>query len=202
MALHLSICCQKMREDRDKRCALRTLSTEDAWHERLKTTGVSGRLVMYKKGESPRDDLSLHSRNGRILVSTVRMGGKACRAGVRPGDVLVSIDGRKEFTKICAEEVHASLKPPVLLVFIGFVGKLEAEVQLNHPKAACGLSLGHEFVVGRTAASVQVIDEVVFEPISPLFGAGDDEETSVIDDPPQSSYDRSSASRLRLNLRT
>uniref|UniRef100_A0A7S1FF70 PDZ domain-containing protein n=1 Tax=Noctiluca scintillans TaxID=2966 RepID=A0A7S1FF70_NOCSC len=199
---HLSICCQNFREERrDQRCALRTISAEDAWHERLKTTGVSGRLVMYKKGELPREDISLHSRNGRILVSTVSMGGKACRAGVRPGDVLVSIDGRKDFTNKRAEEVQASLEAPVLLVFIGFVGKLEAEVQLNHPKAACGLSLGHEFVVGRTAASVQVIDEVIFEPISPLFGTGDDEETSINDDT-QSSYDRSSSSRLRLNLST
>eukprot|EP00450_Noctiluca_scintillans_P001624 CAMPEP_0194485896 /NCGR_PEP_ID=MMETSP0253-20130528/6743_1 /TAXON_ID=2966 /ORGANISM="Noctiluca scintillans" /LENGTH=329 /DNA_ID=CAMNT_0039325921 /DNA_START=33 /DNA_END=1022 /DNA_ORIENTATION=- len=187
----LAVCCQTFREGHHEQCALRTIP-EDAWHERLKTTGVSGRLVMYKKGEMPREDITLDSRNGRLTVATVVMGGKACRAGVRPGDVLVSIDGRKDFVKN-GDEVHAGLDAPVLLVFIGFVGKLEAEVQLNHPKAACGLSLGHEFVVGRSEEPAQVIDEVVFEPISPL--CVDDDECIV--EEAWSSYDRSAAEKFR-----
>lgn len=140
-------------------CSSGSRSPEDEWHTRLKTTGVSGRMVIYKGGDWPCDDITLDDRHGRIVVSTVIAEGKACRAGVRPGDVLVSIDGRKDFVHKSASEVHAALRAPVALVFIGFVGNLEAEVQLNHPKrGACGLSLLHELV---GSASV---DEVVFAP--------------------------------------
>lgn len=98
------------------------------------------------------------------MVTAVTEGGKAAQAGVKAGDVLVSIDGKKGFNDQSADTVHASLSAPVMLVFMGFVGKLQAEVRLNYKQKVCGLSSQHQVIVGRPESPVQVVDEVVFQP--------------------------------------
>jgi len=97
------------------------------------------------------------------MAAAVSEGGKASQAGVKAGDVLVSIDGRKDFAGLSADEVNVSLVAPVRLVFLGFVGKLHAEVRLNYKERVCGLSSKHELLSGRPEAPMQVVDEVVFK---------------------------------------
>jgi len=138
---------------------------EEEWDARQQQTGAAGRLVVYEEGERPKADFMLRGGNGRrIMVSAVTEGGKAAQAGVKAGDVLVSIDGKKDFKEMSADHVHASLKGPVMLVFLGFVGKLQAEVRLNYKQKVCGLSSQHQVVFGRPDAPVQVVDEVIFQP--------------------------------------
>lgn len=137
---------------------------EEEWDARQQQTGAAGRLVVYEAGDRPRNDLTL--RGGglkRIMVATVADGGKAAQAGVKAGDVLVSVNGTKEFKGKSAEAVLASLQAPVMLVFMGFVGKLQAEVRLNHKPHTCGLSSQQQVVFSRPEAPVQVMDEVVFQ---------------------------------------
>eukprot|EP00408_Alexandrium_pacificum_P064190 CAMPEP_0171159094 /NCGR_PEP_ID=MMETSP0790-20130122/2861_1 /TAXON_ID=2925 /ORGANISM="Alexandrium catenella, Strain OF101" /LENGTH=448 /DNA_ID=CAMNT_0011623579 /DNA_START=92 /DNA_END=1439 /DNA_ORIENTATION=- len=138
---------------------------EEEWDTRQQQTGAAGRLVVYEEGERPRSDVMLRGGNGRrVMVSAVTEGGKAAQAGVKAGDVLVSIDGKKDFKDKSADHVHAALKGPVMLVFLGFVGKLQAEVRLNYKQKLCGLSSQHQVVFGRPDAPVQVVDEVIFQP--------------------------------------
>merc|ERR1719350_1120910 len=139
------------------------------WDERQKQTGAAGRLVTYEDIlDLPQEDVMFRDGgNGRIVVARVFLGGKAWRAGVTAGDVLVSINGKKSFSGLPARDVHASLNAPVVLVFMGFVGKLQAEVRLNHKrKALCGLSTSQELNPGTEGTTVEVIDEVVFEPVT------------------------------------
>eukprot|EP00930_Biecheleria_cincta_P031158 TRINITY_DN2161_c0_g1_i1.p1 TRINITY_DN2161_c0_g1~~TRINITY_DN2161_c0_g1_i1.p1 ORF type:complete len:343 (+),score=85.21 TRINITY_DN2161_c0_g1_i1:456-1484(+) len=104
------------------------------------------------------------------MVAAVKRSGKAEQAGVKSGDVLVSIDGKKDFAGLSAEEVHRRLRAPVTLVFMGFVGKLQAEVRLNYKQRPCGLASKDQVAVGRPDAPLQVVDEVVFQPTTaPLF---------------------------------
>jgi len=138
---------------------------EEEWDARQRQTGAAGRLVIYDEGDRPRSDFLLRGGAGRrIMVTAVTDGGKAAQAGVKAGDVLVSIDGKKDFKEKPADHVHASLKGPVMLVFMGFVGKLQAEVRLNYKQKVCGLSSQHQVVFGRPDAPVQVVDEVIFHP--------------------------------------
>jgi len=151
--------------------------TEDEeWELRQKQTGAAGRLVIYEYGEKPRDDVMLRGGNGRrIMVTAVNEDGKADRAGVKAGDVLVSINGKKDFIGYSADIVHASLVAPVLLVFLGFVGKLQAEVRLNYAEDIAGMALQENFLSSRPEATVQILEEVVFQPhaAGPIFLATD-----------------------------
>mmetsp|Transcript_61629 Transcript_61629/g.155628 ORF Transcript_61629/g.155628 Transcript_61629/m.155628 type:complete len:607 (-) Transcript_61629:46-1866(-) len=138
---------------------------EEEWDARQQQTGAAGRLVVYEIGDKPREDLLLRGGGTRrIMVAAVTEGGKAAKAGVQAGDVLVSIDGTKEFKGKSADAVHVSLRAPVMLVFMGFVGKLQAEVRLNYKQKLCGLSSQHQVIYGRPEAPVQLIDEIVFQP--------------------------------------
>merc|ERR1712032_1543789 len=136
---------------------------ESEWIARQQQTGAAGRLVVYEEGERPKKDFMLRGGTRRIMVASVTDGGKASQAGEKPGDVLVSIDGRKDFSDQSADQVHANLRSPVLLVFMGFVGKLQAEVRLNYKQKICGLSSQHPVLVGRGDAPMHVMDEVVFQ---------------------------------------
>jgi hypothetical protein len=150
--------------DPDTETALALDPEESEWIARQQQTGAAGRLVVYEQGELPRRDFLLRGGSGRrIMVAAVTDGGKAAQAGVKPGDVLVSIDGRKGFSDQSADQVHANLRSPVLLVFMGFVGKLQAEVRLNYKQKICGLSSQHPVVLGRGDAPMHVMDEVVFQ---------------------------------------
>eukprot|EP00403_Amphidinium_massartii_P048575 CAMPEP_0178463084 /NCGR_PEP_ID=MMETSP0689_2-20121128/50154_1 /TAXON_ID=160604 /ORGANISM="Amphidinium massartii, Strain CS-259" /LENGTH=518 /DNA_ID=CAMNT_0020089963 /DNA_START=9 /DNA_END=1566 /DNA_ORIENTATION=+ len=142
------------------------MDEETEWDRRKRQTGVSARLVWYQPGDAPSDELVLRGgRGGRIVVTAVSDAGKAAAAGVRPGDVLASIDGKRDFGGHGAETILSSLVLPAALIFMGFIGKLQAEVRLNHND---GESLGmkvHEEVpigpIGRPHA-VKVVDKVVF----------------------------------------
>lgn len=138
---------------------------EEEWNTRQQQTGAAGRLVVYEAGDRPRDDILLRGGGTRrIMVASVTDGGRAAQAGVKAGDVLVSINGTKDFQGKSADAVHAGLVAPVMLVFMGFVGKLQAEVRLNYKQKTCGLSSQHQVVYGRPDAPVQVLEEIVFQP--------------------------------------
>lgn len=114
-----------------------------AWLARKRVTGVVSRQVQYLEGQRPGDDI-LHlyrSRQRRIVVSSLRQDGIACRSGVCPGDQLVSIDGKKDFEYRRVKEILDGLTGPVSLIFIGFCGKLQAEVLISHNRRLqCGVS--------------------------------------------------------------
>lgn len=141
---------------------------EEEWLARQRLTGAIGRLVRYCEGDpSPKDDiLGLRcSSSGRIMVTAVRERGIAQKAGVVAGDELVSIDGRKSFAGHPAHVVHASLKAPVVLVFLGFVGKLQAEVRVKRPpEPKCGLTPNMDLMQPVTScpSNLQMCDAVVF----------------------------------------
>jgi len=151
---------------------------EEEWAIRQKQTGAAGRIVSYDKGEEPREDLMFRGGNGRrVVVTAVRDSGRAAQAGIKAGDVLASIDGKKDFALLPADVIHKAMTSPVVLVFMGFVGKLQAEVRLNHKTKTCGLSASHQVIMSRPDAPVQVVDEVVFQPsgaglILTTFGIG------------------------------
>jgi len=158
--------------------AVRNLSSmeneDEEWDKRQKQTGAAGRLVVYDQGDQPKDDILLRGGGGRrLVVAAVTQGGKAFQSGVKAGDILVSIDGRKDFQEKTADEVIAGVNAPVMLVFMGFVGKLHAEVRLNCDKGQCGLASQQAVVFGQPDARVQVIDEVCFQPTAPLFLTAD-----------------------------
>mmetsp|Transcript_93568 Transcript_93568/g.165537 ORF Transcript_93568/g.165537 Transcript_93568/m.165537 type:complete len:645 (-) Transcript_93568:127-2061(-) len=144
---------------------------DEEWDARQKQTGAAGRLVVYSEGDRPRDDVLIRGGAGRrVIVTAVTEDGKAHKAGVKAGDVLVSIDGKKDFVDKTADLIHTELRAPVMLVFMGFVGKLQAEVRLNYAEKVAGMASQQQVVFGRPDAPVQVIDEVVFQPsAAPLF---------------------------------
>eukprot|EP00405_Crypthecodinium_cohnii_P042986 CAMPEP_0206565874 /NCGR_PEP_ID=MMETSP0325_2-20121206/24341_1 /ASSEMBLY_ACC=CAM_ASM_000347 /TAXON_ID=2866 /ORGANISM="Crypthecodinium cohnii, Strain Seligo" /LENGTH=537 /DNA_ID=CAMNT_0054068833 /DNA_START=3 /DNA_END=1616 /DNA_ORIENTATION=+ len=137
---------------------------EEEWNMRQRKSGTVGRLVVYNSGERPREDVVLRGGGGRqhIVVAGVREGGQAARAGVRAGDRLVSIDGRKDFQGLSADAVRDSLRSPTLLVFLGFVGKLQAEVRLTNSDHLCGISVKREVCRGSADAPVQVCEQTTF----------------------------------------
>jgi len=143
---------------------------EEEWFARQRLTGAICRLVRYNEVDyTPKDDiLGLRcTRSGRIMVTAVRENGIAAKAGVVAGDELVSIDGRKEFIGHTALVVHASLRAPTILVFLGFVGKLQAEVRVKRPpEPKCGLAPGAEVIINSLDTQpqpLQLRDAVVFK---------------------------------------
>mmetsp|Transcript_120090 Transcript_120090/g.346933 ORF Transcript_120090/g.346933 Transcript_120090/m.346933 type:complete len:628 (-) Transcript_120090:87-1970(-) len=103
----------------------------DEWEKRRRVTGVAARLVKYENYDRPRCDFQLRGGGGRRLeVHSVRPGGKADAAGVKAGDILASIDGHRGFEHRLAESVMRSLNAPCSIVFLGFIGKLAAEVRM------------------------------------------------------------------------
>jgi len=141
------------------------------WDQRQQRSGAIGRLVIYDKGQSPKEDI--HLRGGghhHIVIVGCREGGQAARAGVKVGDRLVSIDGKKDLLALQAEAVQERLEAPVLLVFLGFVGKLEAEVRLKAKDQVCGISSREEAVQGMDGAPLQLCEERVLDVgTAPLF---------------------------------
>lgn len=191
---------------------------EDEWLARQRLTGAIGRLVRYNEGDmTPKDDiLGLRcTRRGRIMVTAVHENGIAMRAGVAAGDELVSIDGRKEFVGHPAHVVHASLRAPVTLVFLGFVGKLQAEVRVKRPpEPKCGLAPGTDIVVDGVeksrspgqAGSVKLWDPVVFQQgdsASLLITAGaNSDQAEPSDDPLQATTSSNSDAEATVTTKT
>lgn len=112
-----------------------SLNDEEEWLERKRVTGVIGRLVQYKKGEIPAKDVIGLRRTGqgRFIVTAVRGDGPAARAGVVSGDQLISINGEKTWEYCPAKALLSGVKGPTNLVFLGFSGKLQAEVRVKQP---------------------------------------------------------------------
>jgi len=143
----------------------------ERWDQRQQKSGAVGRLVPYQEGQSPKEDIFLRG-GGRhhIILAGLRDGGQAARAGVKVGDRLVSIDGKKDLLRLQAEAIQEGLKAPTVLVFLGFVGKLEAEVRLRYVEQVCGISSRQEAVQGMDSAPVQLCEERVFNVgRAPLF---------------------------------
>jgi len=108
---------------------------EEEWLERKRLSGVIGRMVHYAKGDVPSKDILSLSRtsNGRIMVTCIRPDGQAARAGVVAGDQLVSINGEQIWEYTPAKAVLSGVRGPASLVFLGFSGKLQAEVRIKQP---------------------------------------------------------------------
>jgi len=126
----------------DQPHSTRALKDEEMWQARKKVTGAVGRLVFYEKGQRPSDDILGLARTpgGHVMVTAVRSAGPAAQAGVTTGHKLVSIDGQKSFMGVPTDDILRGLVGPVSLVFLGFVGKILAEVQVDQPGApSCGL---------------------------------------------------------------
>jgi hypothetical protein len=138
---------------------------EREWNYRQQLTGSVGRLVKYSEDECPKQDIRLRGGCGRrVVVTSVTTGGNAFMAGVKAGDVLVSLNGKKDFKEMSAEALQDSLIAPLTLVFMGFCGKLQAEVRLNQKEKECGLSSNAKVPFGSVRTPVRVVDEVIFQP--------------------------------------
>jgi len=145
---------------------------EEEWLARKKLTGAIGRLVLYRKGQKPAEDILglCKTRKGRLKVTALRPAGMASLAGVEVGDQLISINGQKPDESLLAEAVRTRLRAPATLIFMGFSGKLQAEVRVRQPdEPRCGLpaftdvaaaALNH----GRAKnAQIELCDAVVFQ---------------------------------------
>eukprot|EP00928_Gymnodinium_smaydae_P031977 TRINITY_DN23291_c0_g3_i1.p1 TRINITY_DN23291_c0_g3~~TRINITY_DN23291_c0_g3_i1.p1 ORF type:complete len:489 (+),score=97.96 TRINITY_DN23291_c0_g3_i1:150-1616(+) len=136
---------------------------DNEWTKRQRCTGSVGRLVSYGKQERPRDDLVLRGGGGRhVVVAAVKSGGPASVNGVKVGDRLVSVDGKKDLLEHPAEQIAERLQGPVLLVFVGFVGKLQAEVRLGCSPKVCGLGAQEPILGNFTESRLTVCEERVF----------------------------------------
>mmetsp|Transcript_18392 Transcript_18392/g.42945 ORF Transcript_18392/g.42945 Transcript_18392/m.42945 type:complete len:521 (-) Transcript_18392:74-1636(-) len=144
---------------------------DEEWKSRQRINGVIGRMVRYLAGEKPSEDILRlrSSRYGRIVVTAVREGGPASRAGVVAGDELVSIDGWKGFAECAPHIIHGCFKAPLTLIFVGFVGRLQAEVRVKPlPQPRLGMPRGQRLMgeanLATTAtSSLQLCDAVVFQ---------------------------------------
>jgi hypothetical protein len=134
-------------------------------------------MVKYREHERPAEDiLSLcYTEMGRLIVKKIRTGGQAARASVAVGDELVSIDGNRDFHGRPSEAIRSELQGPTSLVFAGFVGKLEAEVRVEHTphKVRCGLSpstdVANDLQRVGVPVSPRVCDPVFFSAKESLF---------------------------------
>lgn len=107
-------------------------SAELEFELRRRQSGCVAKLVKYEPWDIPQADFTLCGGGGKkVIVSEISEGGPAHRAGVKHGDVLASIDGRSDFANKPAEFLHASICSPTNIVFLGFVGRPAAEVQLS-----------------------------------------------------------------------
>jgi len=145
---------------------------EEEWLARKKLTGAIGRLVFYRNGQKPIDDILglSRTRSGRLKVTALRPAGMASLAGVEVGDQLISINGQKPDESLLAEAVRMRLGAPATLIFMGFAGKLQAEVRVRQPdEPRCGLPAFTD--VATTAlnhgmdrnAQIELCDTVVFQ---------------------------------------
>jgi len=114
----------------------------DPWEERRQRTGACARLVRYQPGDQPRRDVSFSGGDGkRIQVTWMRAQGRTHLAGVKLGDTLASIDGWRVPKEEDAESVYNRVNAPCILIFLGFIGKMNAEVRLTTQLPKLGLSL-------------------------------------------------------------
>eukprot|EP00929_Paragymnodinium_shiwhaense_P057999 TRINITY_DN29053_c0_g1_i1.p1 TRINITY_DN29053_c0_g1~~TRINITY_DN29053_c0_g1_i1.p1 ORF type:complete len:722 (-),score=184.92 TRINITY_DN29053_c0_g1_i1:456-2621(-) len=136
-----AIVCNGHEEKDDKEMTTFEDEEDEEWAQRQQRTGTVGRLVRYGENDKPTEDLLLRGGNGRhVVVAAVCEDGPAAKAGVKAGDRLVSVDGHKDFLAFPADSIRDGLMAPCVLVFLGFVGKLQAEVRLSCEAGGCGLN--------------------------------------------------------------
>merc|ERR1712008_43005 len=158
-------CNQEPAEETDKE--------EEEWVTRKMLTGAVCRTAFYRAGgqEPIEDILGLRrTRTGRLKVSALQQGGTAAASGVDIGDQLVSINGRGPCESLMAEAVRMHLRAPAVIIFMGFVGKLQAEVRVRQPDSVtCGFhpntDVSTALLSDRIApvATVSLCDPVIFE---------------------------------------
>lgn len=156
---------------------------EEEWLQRQQRTGSVGRLVIYAANENPQEDVVLRGGSGGpLIVTSVSECGPASRAGIKAGDRLASINGKKHFSGLSADAVRAQLfHPPLMLVFLGFVGKLQAEVRLTSGGGICGMPLRRDVLKGSKAAPIEVHDHTIFNAAAPLLLAVREETESMVE---------------------
>jgi len=144
---------------------------EKEWEQRRRLTGTVCRLVRYYNGMDAGKDVTLRGGSGRhVVVSEVRKDGQAGRSGIRAGDRLVSIDGTKEFQYLSADAISEKLQGSTVLIFVGFIGQLQAEVRLNVNEESLGISNRQEVLHGSVSSPLQLCEERVFNTsVAPLF---------------------------------
>jgi hypothetical protein len=193
-----SVCLMMMQEALQEAPQQLTYADEEEmeWAMRKKRTGPVGRLVVYAIDDDPRDDLLLRGGSDRpFVVAALADGGPAARAGVKAGDRLVSINGKKDFVGMTLENLREHLRPPVMLVFLGFVGKLQAEVRLTCTDRVAGLPVRYEVARGYSDAPLQVCEERVFNAgfASLFLAVAESHQPSVWEQGTQSAWQKSLA---------
>jgi len=115
---------------------------EKEWVMRKMKTGAVCRMAFYRSGgqEPIEDILGLRwTKTGPLKVSALLPGGTASQYGVEVGDQVVTINGREPYEGLLAEAIRMRLQAPVVIIFTGFVGKLQAEVRVRQPDSpVCG----------------------------------------------------------------
>lgn len=153
---------------------------EEEWVKRKKLTGAVCRSAFYREGgpEPIEDILGLRrTRSGRLKVTALQHGGTASAAGVDVGDQLVSINGTEPCESLMAEAVLMRLRVPAVVIFMGFVGKLQAEVRVRQPDSpSCGFPTTTDVVSAllrdrmSSSSTLSLCDPVVFQQgLSSLF---------------------------------
>mmetsp|Transcript_67695 Transcript_67695/g.188886 ORF Transcript_67695/g.188886 Transcript_67695/m.188886 type:complete len:317 (+) Transcript_67695:80-1030(+) len=138
-----------------------TQDEDELWDLRQQHAGTIGRIVRYEMG-LPNDDLLLRGGRGRnVYVVAVREGGIASQVGIKRGDRLVSVNGRKDFNSLPADCLRERLMSPAVLVFLGFAGALHAEVRCDPRRNGCGIS-ADEAMLGRSDSRITLCEERVF----------------------------------------
>lgn len=161
-----------------QKSATATDREEEEWMARKKLTGAIGRMVQYREGQHPADDILGLCRTGygRIKVTSLRMNGIASSAGVEIGDQLISINGEQPSDRLSVDSLRATLSSPATLIFMGFAGKLQAEVRVRQPdEPRCGLPPFADVATAATdnlvGSRVELCETVVFhqQPVTSLL---------------------------------
>eukprot|EP00927_Polykrikos_kofoidii_P015707 TRINITY_DN17018_c0_g2_i1.p1 TRINITY_DN17018_c0_g2~~TRINITY_DN17018_c0_g2_i1.p1 ORF type:complete len:891 (+),score=167.01 TRINITY_DN17018_c0_g2_i1:151-2823(+) len=164
---------------------------EEDWLQRQRLTGAVARSVVYELGQNPSSDIYGLRRTlaGRLVVAGLKDGGLASTAGVSVGDQLISVDGSRDLGCARPQTLLQELTLPTSLIFLGFVGKLHAEVWVRQPdRPSCGLAaeaavLDGSRLRGSKTGVVTLCDAVVFPQKSDsIFIAANAEELAEKDD--------------------
>ena len=143
-----------------------------------KPAGANKRRISlrYTEEDNPRSDLlTLAGGQGNpVVVQMIAAGGRAEHAGVKPGAVIVAINGSTAFQNFPAWQVRAIIQPPATV-------DLEQEMQLSPASPRCKeirLTRKSELQLGiapKSGAwhpkdSVMLAEEVIFKPrTAPLW---------------------------------